>query len=221
MRPTFTLLFIFVCSISFAQIQKLREFSSGNYVDSRIIYEENNQDVFGYFILYEFDRKSREIYDLEYVIMDKNLNKITSGIFTQGVYKHFMVKTEARLTFVTKTKNEIVFGLHDNGGNQAYVNTKVVSDYFHERYRKINLDDFTISNEFVFRNSTSSENTFKSGDSFKLSDIRDNQSIYPTNSEYFVIFAPSTYNAPAIQVDGRDYVGRIKSNVKSFSVLDG
>ena len=111
MKQTFTLLFLFILSSSFGQIQKLREFSSGSFVDSRIIYEDDNDDVFGYFLLYEFDRKSREVYDMEYVIMDKNLNKITSGTFTEGIYKNFLIKTGARLTFVKKMGNQIFFGI--------------------------------------------------------------------------------------------------------------
>lgn len=220
MKNTLTILFLFVFSISFAQIQKLREFSSGDFVDSRIIYEENNEDVFGYFLLYEFDRKSREIYDMEYVVMDKNLNKITSGTFTQGVYKNFLMKTGARLTFVKKINNELFFGLHDNLKNDLYVDTKIVSDYFHERYRKINLEDFTLSKEFVFQNSKTKENTFQTGDTFSISDMDENQSIYPTNAECFVIFATPTYKAPSVQFGNTDYRSKIKKSVKSFSVLD-
>lgn len=220
MNHRITLLFLFVFSISFAQIQKIQEFSQGNYVDSRIIYEENNQDVFGYFLLYEFDRKSREIYDMEYAVLDKNLNRITSGTFTQGVYKNFLIKTGARLTFVKKIKNELFFGLHDNLDNSLSVNTKVESDYFHERYRKINLEDFTISNEFIFQNSKKSENTFKPGDSFSFSDIKDNQTIYPINSGNFMIFAPSTYSVPAVQFGNTDYFSKIKKGINSFSIMD-
>lgn len=220
MKKTLTVLFLFVFSISFAQIQKLREFSSGNFVDSRIIYEEDHDDVFGYFLLYEFDRKSREVYDMEYVVLDKNLNKITSGVFTQGVYKNFLIKTGARLSFVKKINNELVFGVHDNYENDYYIKTISVADYFRERYRKINLDDFSLSKEFFFQDLKISENTVESGDSFAISDMVDNQTIYPTNAEYFVIFAPPTYKAPLIQNANRDYESLRKATVTSFSVLD-
>lgn len=220
MKKIFSLLLILTFSHAFAQVQKLREFSSGNFIDSRIVYEENREDVFGYFLLYEIDRQSKEIYDMEYIILDKNLNKITSGIFTQSVYKHFLMKTGARLTFVKKIKNEIFFGLHDNLKHDLYVDTKIESDFFHERYRKINLDDFTFSKEFVFKNSEPIDNDYKSGDSFKISDLEDNQSIYPTNSEYFVIFASSEYKAPSVQFGGINYLEKIKTTVKSFSVTD-
>ena len=220
MKNIITLLLLFTVSLSFAQIQKLKEFSSGDFIDARIINEENGEDVFGYFLLYEFDRQSREIYDMEYVILDNNLNKITSGMFTQSVYKMFLIKTGARLTFVKKVKNELFFGLHDNVQNVTYIDTKIESDQFNERYRKINLDDFSYSKEFVFQDSKRVENEYKAGDSFTISDLENNQSIYPTNSEYFMIFAPSEYKAPAVQFSGTNYMERIKTGVKSFSVTD-
>ena len=212
-------LLLFTISQSFGQVQKLKEFSSGDFIDSRIVFEENGEDVFGYFLLYEFDRKSREIYDMEYVLLDKNLNKITSGIFTQGVFKHFMMKITPRLTFVKKVKNEIIFGLHDDTNNPAYL-AGLDSDYFNQRYRRINLEDFEISKEFSLQESKMVENEYQIGDSFTLADLENNQSIYPTSSDKFVIFAPSEYKIPVVRFDGVDYSTKVKSSVKGFSVTD-
>lgn len=220
MKQTFTLLFLFILSSSFGQIQKLREFSSGSFIDSRIIYEDNNDDVFGYFLLYEFDRKSREVYDMEYVIMDKNLNKITSGTFTEGVYKNFMIKTGARLSFVKKMNNHIFFGIHDNLENELYLKTQITSDYFRERYRRINLDNFSLSNAFIIQDMNISDIEVSAGDSFSLREMKENQTIYPTNGRKFVLFAPSTYKTPLIISGNKDYHSLIKAGVKSFSVLD-
>ncbi|QAA82649.1 hypothetical protein EI546_13385 [Aequorivita sp. H23M31] len=220
MKQTFTLLFLFILSSSFAQIQKLREFSAGSFVDSRIIYEDNKDDVFGYFLLYEFDRKSREVYDMEYVVMDKNLNKITSGTFTEGVYKNFMIKTGARLSFVKKKKNQLYFGIHDNLDNEYFMQTQVTSDYFRERYRKINLDNFTLSKTFFIQDNEIAEMETSAGDTFSVKEMKENQSLIPINDGKFVLFSPSTYKIPFIQSGNKDYHSLIKAGVKSFSVLD-
>lgn len=220
MKKIFTFLITLVFASSFGQVQKLREFSKGNIIDSRIIFEEKSEDVFGYFLLYEFDRQSREIYDMEYVILDNNLNKITSGIFTQSVYKNFLIKTGARLTFVKKIKNQIFFGLHDNYDNDYYLSTQSVSDYFRERYRKIDLDNFTVSKEFLFQNSKFLENEVNNEDSMRAQDMLQNQTIYPTNSEYFVMFDTPTYKTPSVLFGNTDYASKIRASVKSFSVMD-
>src|SRR5690606_1829558 len=97
MKKLTTLLFVLFTTVVFAQVQKLGSLSSGKFIDSRIIYEDNGEDVHGYFFLYELDHKSREVYELEYVILDKNLNKVTSKTFTQGVYKTVLVGTKVDL----------------------------------------------------------------------------------------------------------------------------
>lgn len=220
MKKTITLLFVLLTAISYGQIQKLKDYSAGKFMDSRILYEDANDDVFGYFLLYEFDRKSREVYDLEYVILDKNLNKITSKIFTQTIFKHFMLEMQAKLTFARKMGNEIVFGLYDHGVSQAYVLSDVTSDYFNERYRKINLEDFSLSDEFVFVDMKKIDKTSTEGDTHRVKELKDNQSIYPTRTNHYVLFSPSEYNAPAVQWNNNTPYEKIKKNIKSFSVLD-
>src|SRR5690606_32434061 len=111
MKKTITLLLLLVSTLTFAQVQRLGELSSGKFIDSRIIYEDHTDDVFGYFLLYENDRKSKEIYELEYVILDKNLNKITSNTFVQGAYKTVTSKTDVIFSFVKKIDSDIIFGL--------------------------------------------------------------------------------------------------------------
>src|SRR5690606_29147409 len=99
-----------------------------------IIYEDHTDDVFGYFLLYENDRKSKEIYELEYVILDKNLNKITSNTFVQGAYKTVTSKTDVIFSFVKKIDSDIIFGLQDKIQGTNY--------HFNDRYRKLNVTDF-------------------------------------------------------------------------------
>ncbi len=69
-------LLFFICT--HAQVKDLGELSSGKYLDSRIVYNDDGDDVYGYLLLYENDRKSKAVYELEYVLLDKNLNKLTS-----------------------------------------------------------------------------------------------------------------------------------------------
>src|SRR5574343_933311 len=73
------ILFFFLTSFSLqAQIQKISDLSNNQFLDSKIIYDNNGEDVWGYFLLYKGDKKSKSIQEYQFVILDKNLNKVGS-----------------------------------------------------------------------------------------------------------------------------------------------
>src|SRR5699024_7750173 len=113
MKKIITLVFLFLSTISISQVQKLRDLSRGNFIGSNIVYTDDGTDVYGYFLLYQFNQKSRNVYDIEYILLDKNLNKITGGVFTEGVYKKFLGKTEIKPYFAKKIDNKLVFCIYD------------------------------------------------------------------------------------------------------------
>lgn len=69
--------FIFFSLLASAQMQNLFELAEGNLVFSDILYD-NNDDLWGYFYLYKSD-KEKERVKMEYVVLDKNLNKVFNG----------------------------------------------------------------------------------------------------------------------------------------------
>src|SRR5690554_5008156 len=172
MKKTITLLLLLVSTLTFAQVQKLGELSSGKFIDSKIIYEDHTDDVFGYFLLYESDRKSKEIYELEYVVLDKNLNKITSNTFIQGIYRNLLAKTTPHLSFVTKIDNELIVGFRDR--------LIQMNSFINDRYRRINLTDFKLSPEFVINDFKPVERVYKSGDVVYIEDFLESQALIST-----------------------------------------
>src|SRR6478672_6058221 len=105
------ILLVLICFIditSFGQGTKLSSLSSNKYLDSRIIFEENKEDVFGYFVLYEKDQTDKKEFLLEYYVLDKNLNKITSGTFSHHKNSTMFYNTEVILRSVIRNKNKLL-----------------------------------------------------------------------------------------------------------------
>ncbi|MFL1011335.1 DUF6770 family protein [Flavisericum labens] len=69
-----------------AQISNLTSLASGTMQMFSPIYEQN-RDVYGYFSLYKLDKISENEEKYEYVILDKNLNKVANGEFIDSYYK--------------------------------------------------------------------------------------------------------------------------------------
>ena len=113
MKQLVVLLILLCFGSAISQVQKLGELSAGRLLDSAVIMEDDESDVYGYCLLYEVDRKSKEVFELEYVILDKNLNKLTSVTLTQGVFKTILAKTNAELTFVKKIGNQLTIAVND------------------------------------------------------------------------------------------------------------
>uniref|UniRef100_UPI00404ADC82 DUF6770 family protein n=1 Tax=Flavobacterium sp. TaxID=239 RepID=UPI00404ADC82 len=214
-----TFLILLFSTALFSQVQKLSALSKGKFIDSRVILEDNSEDVFGYILLYEVDRKSKQIYSFEYVVLDKNLNKITSNVFTQSRgYKNFIPKVEIKLSFVKKIKNELFFGLYDV---TSYFNDfAYLSHLVNHRYRKINLENFTLSNEFVLNDLKKSEKFYQPEDKISLDDVVSNQTLIPLNKENFLIFSDSEYKISKSSSAYNKKIRALKEGIKEFYLLD-
>lgn len=85
------IIFIFLVFISLsnnAQISSLAELASGKIQLFNPIYEIDNS-LYGYFMVVKLERVS-EVEDLyEYVLLDKNLNKVANGEFKDVAYKKY------------------------------------------------------------------------------------------------------------------------------------
>lgn len=207
MKKTITLLLLLVSTLTFAQVQKLGELSSGKFLDSRIIYEDTTDDVYGYFLLYQKDRISKEEFELEYVLLDKNLNKLTSNSFI--AYKAKYAQSQVSLTFVKKIGSDLIIAIND----------KIIGvrHTFNDRYRKLSLVDFTLSEEVVMVDHKAREKKYKQGESVKYNDVVKNQRVIPTKGDYFLIFGKPEYN-PIIAFGEVDE--KIETSIKKILVLD-
>lgn len=74
------LLLMFACVSAFAQTSDLASLSSGTYAGSTGIFEKNNE-LFGYIVFYDYGLIDKSTKKMEYVILDKNLNKVANKIF--------------------------------------------------------------------------------------------------------------------------------------------
>lgn len=88
----FGMLLLIISLMSKAQIQDLALLSKGEMKEFTVLYKQNQ--VFGYFVLYDLGEISDTIKKFEYILMDKNLNKSIGKEFeaenTVETYKCWM-----------------------------------------------------------------------------------------------------------------------------------
>jgi hypothetical protein len=79
-----------LCSLaSYGQMQDLMNLSKGEIVYSSILYD-SNENLYGYFYLYQTDKTSSKTMKFEYVVLDKNLNKVNNGEF-EGMKEDYLL----------------------------------------------------------------------------------------------------------------------------------
>jgi len=213
------LFFALLCGgTALAQVQKLGELSSGAFIDSAVIMEDDNSNVFGYCLLYQLDRKSKEVFELEYVVLDKNLNKLTSVSLIQGAFKYTLAKTRTELTFVKKIGSQLTVGVNDRKVNIDYYD---VMPFFNYRFVNINLDTFTASKEYKYEGFTKKEFEYKTGDKMSFDDVYYLQQLISTKSDYFVSFAITEHNPEKLVASNPvTYNYKKHQEIKRFVVLD-
>lgn len=75
-----------LCSLfAVAQVQDLAKLANGKIIFSSSVYD-NDENIFGYLYLYEQDVNNRSK-NIEFVFLDKNLNKVSNGTFSVNSYK--------------------------------------------------------------------------------------------------------------------------------------
>jgi hypothetical protein len=180
--------------------------------------EQDESDVFGYCLLYELDRKSKEVFQLEYVILDKNLNKLTSISLTQAVVKSFWAQIDAELTFVKKTGNQLTIGVNDHVANATESDLIRAFNY---RFINLDLDNFTFSKEYKCQGFAKIEHEYKAGDKLEMDDFWDLQKLIKTKGDYFLAFASPEYNPKSAMISNfMTFNYKRKLSIKRFAVLD-
>ncbi len=192
MKQLLTVVFLLFYMSTYAQVKELRKLSKGKLVGAEVIYNESATNVYGYFLLYKADRLSREVYSMEYVVLDQNLNKVTSGSFVEGIYNSLGEKPTIRLVFARKIGDEIMFSYYDKTFLRPIsVAAIYLSPYTNIRYRKLDLTDFSLSDEFVIRHHKHFNQSYQSGDGIRLKDFVSNQQLIPVNNGSFLLLSES------------------------------
>ena len=141
MKKIIFLLLLISTSLS-AQIQKMSELSKNKFLDVEMIYDDKGEDIWGYLLLYKLDKVSKDFLQLEYVILDKNLNKIGSNTYYQDCYDSWIVDIMPKINSVYKNKNELLLAIGFD--YDEFYTTKPYA------FRKISLDNYSISDSFFF-----------------------------------------------------------------------
>jgi len=151
----FSLLF---STMAFGQMQDLQNLANGKLEFSSTLYDSNDK-LYGYFYLYKKD-VDKQNKTMEYVLLDKNLNKVASNTFTNNSYNNIYKSLYAGI------KNEYLdcsligdsliltniyyyFPMSGNGFPTILSNTVQV----------ISLKDNTISKELKYQDGVFSEIT--------------------------------------------------------------
>lgn len=178
-NKVFLVFLMFFSCLVFGQTAKLNTLSNQKFIDSKIVYEDNGEDVFGYFLLYENDRINKDVYQLEYVLLDKNLNKLSSNMFLQSRYRSMFVKLKPCLSLARKKGDLLYISIGDIAIGYGDM-SKTFGVY---NFRTLNLKDYSMSGVSFVK-----DYALEKQDSQKLSlfDAMSWQYMKPTKSGYFI-----------------------------------
>jgi len=145
-----------------AQIADLSKLSKGRMYSSDIIKDSKN-NIKGYFLLFESDKVGKETYELQYVVLDENLTKVTDGYITEMKFESWLVDAQGVDVAVSLHKNKLLLRFADDFQGQLA---------FH-RYRTLDIKNNKISDPFVFINDSLKINPVFDR---KMSNMQNNQS---------------------------------------------
>lgn len=138
-------LFVSICGYS--QIQDLAKLADGKIVFSSTLYD-SNENLYGYLYLYERDVDSKNK-TMEYIFLDRNLNKVSNTEFTNKQYNNVLSKYyDCNLMGDYIILNKIYYYTNSFTG----VSKPLVSTF-----QTISLKDNTVSAEFKYENGQFSE----------------------------------------------------------------
>lgn len=139
MKIKFISFFLFLSLSTEAQIADLNKLSKGKLYSSDEIKDSNN-NIKGYFLLFETDKVAKETYDLEYVVLDENLTKVTNGTITEMKFESFLIDAANVNVSAELYKDKLLLEFSDNFQSmKAY-----------RRYRLLDIKTNALSNPFIF-----------------------------------------------------------------------
>lgn len=148
MKIKVVLLFLFCTVVAKAQMWDLLKMSQGKLVLSSVLYD-SNEKLYGYFYLYEMDAAEKNKLNMEYVLLDKNLNKVNNGEFVAPKFSSLLNKSY--YDDCTLMDDKLVLTR-----NYAYSNViesaDVTSPHFLlSSFFIISLKDKTVSDEMTYK----------------------------------------------------------------------
>ena len=154
-RIFFTCFLIFSCALATAQVSKLSELATGKLISFTPISEVNN-DIYGYFALFFLDENKYQT-SYEYVILDKNLNKVANGEFKDltypNVYSRYLSPEKIGEQLILTKRYFRYFQGRSQTLSTAHkilnVNTNELSDIFYVENGQIVEGDRKIEKTFI------------------------------------------------------------------------
>lgn len=188
MRILFIIILNFLSMSLFAQGNMLSQYANGTFVDSKVIYDSEKDDVYGYLLLYKKDKKASDVYEYEYVILDNTLNKISSLVVDQRIMGNIFAK---EICLARKFNDKIIFGTYDDvTNNQIFTMGPMNTTYFTFDINKVEFSpNFYFHGNEKLLNETSRELEVKYEHLFRRDVIK------PINSKYLLNFTFADYDA--------------------------
>jgi len=147
MKTKLLIFCLFFTTIVYSQIQDLKKLADGKIVYSSALYD-SNENIYGYLYLYERDADNQSK-KMEYVFLDKNLNKVSNAEFPNKLYKKvFSTYYDCTLMGDYIILNKYYYYI------SGFIST---SKPLITTFQTISLKDNTVSAEFKYDNGQFSE----------------------------------------------------------------
>ncbi|MGM5629861.1 hypothetical protein O2K51_03080 [Apibacter raozihei] len=118
-----------------AQLLELNKLSKGELIQELYLRDNNKDDLFGYLYIFKIDQLDKKEYLYDYILLDKNLNKVSAGNFTEKLGNF--------------SKKIFVNAIHRNGLISFNINEIATGGAtVRNRYRLLNIKDNKLSDAF-------------------------------------------------------------------------
>nr|WP_317632215.1 DUF6770 family protein [uncultured Flavobacterium sp.] len=214
MKTFLSVLFTFLSISMFAQTNALGKMSQGKFLDSAVIYDNEIDNVFGYALLYQKDKLENSVFELEYVILDNNLNKISSTSVKQ---KSFSSAYPTRFSLVNKNKDEVILGISEVNPMLEFAAMPPVNF----RYLTFNTKTLAFSDDFYFDNNQKLKADLNVDSKLPLGELFFRQNLITTEGDNYILFDfIDNKNIPMVVIKPDKFINLRKSRINGFTVLD-
>jgi hypothetical protein len=199
-KKIFTLFFITFSFFINAQMQDLSKLMNNKTpVFAKNIYN-NDESLYGYIYICSGDKVDKKNYNFEYIILDKNLNKVARNEFEQKFHKNALPVFQS----CKKMGDKLLIEIGYQYLKSVYVGNNYGPIYLVTAYRTLDLKTNTISDEFYydgeFKNLEVSNDDMK--DAFKKQ--KSFYNIYPINNNHQTGYVVKEY----FKEDDEDYLSK-------------
>lgn len=142
MKIKLLIIFVFLATVCNAQLQDLAKLANGKLIYSSLLYDAND-NIYGYLFIYQRDA-NKTTRKMEYVFLDKNLNKVSNNTFSSYTYEDY---AEGKYYDCTLMGENII--LNKFYTYMPFLNNGVMLPLV-SAFQMINLKENTVSKEFKF-----------------------------------------------------------------------